>query len=103
MNQATGAVLADDWAVELDVRVNALCQELASYLKPEQVATVREACYFAAEAHAGTFRKSGEPYVFHPIAVAVILSEVHFDHETLAAAILHDVIEDTRLQQRRAG
>ncbi len=59
------------------------------------VAHVREAGRFAAEAHAGVYRKSGEPYIFHPLAVARILANVRFDHETLQAALLHDVIEDT--------
>ncbi len=65
------------------------------YLSPEQAAEVRRACEFAAHAHAGVPRQSGEPYVFHPMAVAEILAERHLDAAVLMAAMLHDVIEDT--------
>jgi (p)ppGpp synthase/HD superfamily hydrolase len=88
-----------DWTAELDHRVADLAKVLTSYLPAEQVAAVRDASYFAAEAHAGAFRKSGEPYIFHPLAVAAILAEVRFDYETLLAAILHDVIEDTHFDK----
>ncbi len=72
-----------------------LCTLLTSYLEPSQVEGVRRACDFAAAAHAGQQRASGEPYVQHPIAVARILAEMRMDHESIMAAILHDVIEDT--------
>nr|MDQ2696591.1 RelA/SpoT family protein [Pseudomonadota bacterium] len=77
-------------------RIDDLCDSLAGYLEPSQVDTVRAACQFAAGAHHGQYRRSGEPYVCHPIAVAKILTEVHVDLETLLAAILHDVLEDTK-------
>ncbi len=94
---ASSAVLpGSDWSEELNSRIEELCMVLAGYLDPAQVEAVRSACWFSAEAHQGQYRKSGEPYVFHPIAVARILAEVHFDHETLMAAVLHDVIEDTK-------
>jgi GTP pyrophosphokinase/guanosine-3',5'-bis(diphosphate) 3'-pyrophosphohydrolase len=83
------------WLEELQLRVKELCSVLNSYMEPVQVALVREACYFAAEAHAGQRRKSGEPYIFHPLAVARVLADVRFDHETIMGAVLHDVIEDT--------
>ncbi|MDS4020415.1 MAG: bifunctional GTP diphosphokinase/guanosine-3',5'-bis pyrophosphate 3'-pyrophosphohydrolase [Candidatus Competibacter sp.] len=72
-----------------------LCAITSEYLEPDQVEQLRQACHFATEAHAGIYRKSGEPYIFHPLAVARILANVRFDHETLLAALLHDVIEDT--------
>ena len=75
--------------------ISDLCTLLASYLEPAQVEDVRRACDFAAAAHAGQQRASGEPYVQHPIAVARILAEMRMDHESIMAAILHDVIEDT--------
>lgn len=90
-----GAALELDRSAELDAQVDALTVALASYMEPAHVEAVRAACYFAAEAHTGTYRKTGEPYVYHPVSVARILAEVHFDHETLMAAILHDVLEDT--------
>jgi guanosine-3',5'-bis(diphosphate) 3'-pyrophosphohydrolase len=85
----------DEWRDDLDLRIDDLCAITSEYLGPGQVAQLREACQFAAEAHAGIYRKSGEPYIFHPLAVARILANVRFDHETLLAALLHDVIEDT--------
>jgi guanosine-3',5'-bis(diphosphate) 3'-pyrophosphohydrolase len=56
---------------------------------------VRRAYYYAEQAHEGQFRRSGEPYVTHPLAVASILCEMHMDPQSLMAAMLHDVIEDT--------
>jgi RelA/SpoT family (p)ppGpp synthetase len=72
-----------------------LCDVLETYLEPRDVAEVYRAYLFSAEAHAGQNRRSGEPYIYHPIAVAHILTSMHLDARTLAAAILHDVIEDT--------
>jgi guanosine-3',5'-bis(diphosphate) 3'-pyrophosphohydrolase len=85
----------DEWLDDLRLRIDDLCAIAADYLEPPQVERLREACYFATGAHAGIYRKSGEPYIFHPLAVARILASVRFDHETLIAALLHDVIEDT--------
>ncbi|MER2556515.1 MAG: HD domain-containing protein [Candidatus Competibacter denitrificans] len=85
----------DEWLDDLRLRIDDFCALVAEYLEPEQVEEQRAACRFAAEAHAGVYRKSGEPYIFHPLAVARILANVRFDHETLLAALLHDVIEDT--------
>jgi guanosine-3',5'-bis(diphosphate) 3'-pyrophosphohydrolase len=70
---------------------------LADYLPPAQVAKVRRAYAVGAAAHQGQTRKSGEPYITHPIAVAAILGELRMDAETLCAAILHDTLEDTQL------
>ncbi len=72
---------------------------LNSYLEPEQVAIVLKAYEIGAEAHAGQKRHSGEDYIFHPIAVASILAGMRMDHQTIAAAILHDTIEDTPIQR----
>ncbi len=87
--------LQRDWMAAITERIDEVCAPLAGYLAPEQIEAVRRACYFAAEAHSGVYRKSGEPYIFHPLAVVEILHEVRFDHQTLMAAVLHDVIEDT--------
>ena len=75
--------------------VSDLCAELESYLTHDQVREVYRAYLFGAEAHEGQKRLSGEPYIYHPVAVARILSKMHMDHKCLMAAILHDVIEDT--------
>ncbi|MDO9372688.1 MAG: bifunctional GTP diphosphokinase/guanosine-3',5'-bis pyrophosphate 3'-pyrophosphohydrolase [Gammaproteobacteria bacterium] len=68
---------------------------LETYLKPKQVAEIRRAYEFGAQAHEGQKRLSGEPYIYHPLAVARILAEMRMDHHSILAALLHDVIEDT--------
>lgn len=70
---------------------------LSNYLPTHQVDIVTRACDVSETAHEGQFRKSGEPYISHPIAVATILAHMHMDHECLAAALLHDTIEDTNV------
>lgn len=75
--------------------IDALCHRLDEYLTPTQVAAVRRAYEFSEQAHSGQFRRNGDPYVTHPLAVAHILCDMHMDHESLMAAMLHDVIEDT--------
>lgn len=75
--------------------IDSLSSNLAGYLGTEQVNHVRRAYYYAEQAHEGQFRRSGEPYVTHPLAVAGILGDMHMDHQSLMAAMLHDVIEDT--------
>ncbi len=75
--------------------IDALVSVLESYLPDDEIAIVREAHEYGAAMHAGQFRKTGEPYIFHPLAVARILAEMRMDYTTLVAAILHDVIEDT--------
>jgi RelA/SpoT family (p)ppGpp synthetase len=69
--------------------------KLETYLPPAQIERVREAYEFGAERHQGQKRVSGEPYITHPVAVADILADLRLDGDTLVAAILHDVIEDT--------
>jgi guanosine-3',5'-bis(diphosphate) 3'-pyrophosphohydrolase len=78
-------------------RVQQLLAEAAGYLTDEQVATVRRAYRLARLAHRGQRRLSGEPYIEHPVAVARILVGYRLDVETVAAALLHDVLEDTPL------
>lgn len=75
--------------------VNVLFAKIEAYLSPEQVSFVRKAYDLAAEAHAVQFRKSGEPYIIHPIGVVGIMASLQMDERTLAAAFLHDVVEDT--------
>ena len=72
---------------------------LKSYLTPEQVNLVRRAYYYAEQAHDGQIRRSGEPYITHPLEVAAILADMHMDHHSLMAAMLHDVIEDTGIEK----
>jgi guanosine-3',5'-bis(diphosphate) 3'-pyrophosphohydrolase len=67
------------------------------YLKPKDVARLADAYRFSEAAHAGQTRQSGDPYISHPLAVAEILAEWHLDGQTLMAALLHDVTEDTKV------
>ena len=69
--------------------------DLNDYMGNAQVDLVRRAYFYAEQAHDGQFRRSGEHYVSHPLAVAEILRAMHMDHQSLVAAMLHDVIEDT--------
>ncbi len=79
--------------------IDSLATDLSEYLGEDQVNLVRRAYFYAEQAHDGQFRRSGEPYVTHPLAVAGILKEMHMDHQSLMAAMLHDVIEDTGISK----
>src|SRR5271154_4533355 len=72
-----------------------LLSTVSGYLPPDQVARIKDAAEFGAAAHQGQKRLSGEPYITHPVAAAEILAELRLDADTIVAAILHDVIEDT--------
>jgi GTP diphosphokinase / guanosine-3',5'-bis(diphosphate) 3'-diphosphatase len=72
-----------------------LTETLQSYMPPEHIEQVLQAYDFGASAHEGQKRLSGEPYISHPVAVAQILADMHMDAKAIAAAMLHDVIEDT--------
>ena len=72
---------------------------LSAYLKPADLDRIEEAYRFSDAAHQGQFRQSGEPYISHPVAVAGILSEWQLDAQTLSAALLHDVMEDTHVSK----
>ncbi len=77
------------------IGISQLVSKLEGYLPPEEVERVQDAYDFAFEAHQGQRRRSGEPYITHPVAVADLLADLRLDPQTLIAAILHDVIEDT--------
>lgn len=72
-----------------------LSQRLESYLSAPQIEAIRHAYRFAERAHNGQYRRNGDPYITHPLAVANILCDMHMDHQSIMAAMLHDVIEDT--------
>lgn len=80
---------------EKELSVESFFAKISTYLTTRQVEFVREAYNFAAEAHSAQKRASGEPYIIHPLGVAGILADLQMDHITLAAAFLHDVVEDT--------
>jgi GTP pyrophosphokinase len=71
-----------------------------TYLRPEDTAQIEAAYHLSDSAHAGQFRKSGEPYISHPLAVAEILADWHLDAQALMAALLHDVVEDTAITKK---
>ena len=78
-------------------------KQLNSYLHDTQVQLVKRAYFFAEQAHYGQVRRSGEPYVTHPLAVAGVLAAMHMDHQSLMAALLHDTIEDTGVTKEDIG
>ena len=78
-----------------EVTVEGLAKELSSYLDSNRINQVRRAYYYAEQAHEGQMRRSGDRYITHPLAVAHILADLRLDHQSLMAAMLHDVIEDT--------
>jgi guanosine-3',5'-bis(diphosphate) 3'-pyrophosphohydrolase len=94
---------ASDRAPVARYLISDLCAYLETYLPPEQVSEFYRAYLFGAEAHEGQSRKSGEPYIYHPVAVARILAEMHMDYKCLIAALLHDVIEDTSVDKERVA
>jgi GTP pyrophosphokinase len=77
------------------ILVQELFQKAAAYLPPEDISKLEKAYRYAEKAHDGQLRKSGEPYILHPIAVTEILMDLHMDSSTLIAGLLHDVVEDT--------
>ena len=79
------------------LRLDDLLRELRNYLPEEDAAVVRRAYNMAAAAHDGQFRRSGEPFVQHPLAVALELAKLRLDCATVAAGLLHDVPEDTAI------
>ena len=72
-----------------------LTDKLTLYLDPKEVDRIERAYHFSEKCHLGQVRQSGHPYITHPLAVANILADMRMDHESLMAALLHDVIEDT--------
>ena len=73
-----------------------LINKIQEYHPSDDFSQIEKAYRMADEAHEGQLRKSGEPYIIHPLCVAIILAELEMDKETIIAGILHDVIEDTK-------
>lgn len=73
--------------------------EKLDYLPSEQREDIRRAYFFAEQAHEGQYRRSGDPYIVHPLAVGKILADMHMDAQSVEAALLHDVIEDTHVSK----
>ena len=74
--------------------MNQLTVKLKEYLADERIVIVNDALHFATKAHTGQTRLSGGPYIDHPITAATYLADLHLDEKTIAAALLHDVVED---------
>ncbi|WP_455539953.1 RelA/SpoT family protein [Terrisporobacter sp.] len=79
----------------LDKELQEIINKIKEYAPSTDTTLVEKAYYLAKSAHEGVLRKSGEPYMIHPIAVANILADMQLDIETISAGLLHDVIEDT--------
>ena len=81
-------------------KIDDLCLVLNTYLSHKEVELVRLAYKVANKAHSGQFRKSGEPYIHHPLSVALILADLNLDYFCIVAAVLHDCIEDTSVTKK---
>ena len=79
--------------------IDQLLSKAAEYLSDDEVSAVEEAYVFASGAHAGQFRKSGGPFIEHPVSTALYLANLRLDSTVLIAALLHDVVEDTSIAQ----
>src|ERR1700724_370800 len=75
--------------------LNDLLAETRQYLSPPDLETIQRAYEMADEAHRGIMRRSGEPYISHPLEVALLLADMRIDADGIVAALLHDVVEDT--------
>lgn len=78
-----------------EVLYQKLIDTVRAYHPSTDLSMIEKAYHLASKAHEGQFRKSGEPYIIHPICVAILLAELELDKETIIAGILHDVVEDT--------
>ena len=74
--------------------IDDLIEKASTYIEPSKIQMIRDAYEYSNTKHLGQFRESGEPYIFHPIATAIIITTVYGDAETICAGLLHDVIED---------
>jgi len=72
-----------------------LLAEVRQYLTPHDMGAIQRAYNVAKQAHLGTIRRSGEPYIQHPLEVALLLANMRIDADSIVAALLHDVVEDT--------
>lgn len=96
-------ISAVDYQAIVDRDAEAFFVAAARYLKPEDLLMLQQALALGREAHEGQTRKSGEPYITHPLAVASMLAEWRIDAQGLAAALLHDVLEDTGVTKSTLG
>ncbi len=88
----------EETTVESEATPEKLFEKLAGYLSEEQLKIIQKAYEVAKEAHVGQKRASGDDYIVHPVGVAYILAGLQLDADSIAAAILHDVVEDTDIK-----
>jgi GTP pyrophosphokinase len=79
------------------IRFDNILEKVASFYSENDIILLQKAYVFAAQAHKGQVRRSGEPYLSHPLEVASMLADMKMDSITLAASLLHDVLEDTEV------
>ena len=94
---AAPAFVPQEFEVTYDAAVDALVATVGAYNPGGEESLIREACAVAARAHRKQMRLSGEPYIMHPLAVAMIVAELKLDVDSIITAVLHDTVEDTRL------
>ena len=82
-------------AAQPEARFARLVKIVSTYMNEDDIDIITRAYHFAAKAHTGQFRKSGEPFIAHPIEVALILADLKMDSDTISAALMHDTVEDT--------
>ena len=88
--------MMDSFDQIINERVAGIIEAMSQRVAPEDVARIQAAFQFARKAHEGQTRKSGEPYIIHPVAVArIVAEELQLGPNTVIAAFLHDVVEDT--------
>jgi len=83
-----------------DANINDIITELKKRKRKANIKLVQKAYEFASKNHEGQLRKSGEPYIIHPLNVAYILATIDLDEETICAALLHDIVEDTKVTKQ---
>ena len=91
LNSAHGGI---DLGVAAKDRIHELLDKVSDYLPEDATRLIEDAYYYADHCHDGQWRKSGEPYIAHPLEIALYLSDLRLDNETIAASLLHDVVED---------
>lgn len=95
IHEDSGVLVQTKDFVDQKVLYNSLIQRIQKYHPSADISMIEKAYQIAEKAHEGQVRKSGEPYIIHPLYVAIILSELEMDKETIVAGLLHDVVEDT--------
>ena len=80
-----------------DKVINELIEKARSYQSQDDIDKILKAIEYSKKAHSSQFRKSGEPYYFHPIEVAKLLTDIKLDSSSIACGLLHDIVEDTTI------